>query len=64
MDGTFGPDVKFTGVPSGMKPNRPPSEGFQFFGELRIDRRTQAMTASLHDLSGKKIYSQELGARS
>jgi hypothetical protein len=31
---------------------------------MRIDRRTKAMTVSLHDLSGKKIYSQELGVRS
>jgi alkaline phosphatase D len=64
MDATFGPEVKFTGVPPGMKPNRPPSEGYQFFGQLRIDRRTKAMSASLHDLSGRKIYSQELGVRS
>jgi alkaline phosphatase D len=64
MDGTFGPEVKFVGIPPGMKPNRPPSDGFQFFGQMRIDRRTRAMTVSLHDLSGKKIYSQELGASS
>ncbi len=64
MDATFGPEVKFTGIPPGMKPNRPPSDGFQFFGQMRIDRRTKAMTVSLHDLSGRKIYSQELGARS
>jgi alkaline phosphatase D len=60
MDATFGPEVKFTGIPPGMKPNRPPSEGFQFFGQMRVDRRTKAMTVSLHDLSGKQIYSQEL----
>jgi alkaline phosphatase D len=64
MDATFGPEVAFTGIPPGMKPNRPPSEGFQFFGQMRIDRRTRAMTVSLHDLSGKQLYSQELGARS
>jgi alkaline phosphatase D len=64
MDATFGPEVKFVGIPPGMKPNRPPSDGFQFFGQMRIDRRTKAMTVSLHDLSGQKIYSQELEARS
>jgi alkaline phosphatase D len=64
MDGTFGPEVKFTGIPPGMKPNRPPSEGLQFFGQMRIDRRTKAMTVTLHDLSGKKLYGQELEARS
>ena len=63
MDATFGPEVKFTGIPPGMKPNRPPSEGFQFFGKLRIDRRTRAMTVTLHDLSGKTLFTQELAAR-
>ena len=63
LDGTFGPEVKFTGVPRGLKPNRPPSDGLQFFGTLTIDARTRALTARLHDLSGKAIYSLELEAR-
>jgi alkaline phosphatase D len=63
MDATFGPDVKFTGIPAGMKPNRPPSEGFQFFGKMRVDHRTKAMTVTLHDLSGKALYTQELAAQ-
>jgi alkaline phosphatase D len=60
LDPTFGPEVRFVGIPPGMKPNRPPSAGFQFFGTLRVDGRTQVMTASLHDLSGKAVYSVEL----
>ena len=60
MDATFGPEVVFTGIPAGMKPNRPPTEGFQFFGQMRIDRRTRAMTVSLHDLAGRRLYSKEL----
>ena len=63
LDGTFGPEVKFTGIPPGMKPNRPPSAGLQFFGTLTIDARTRALTARLHDLSGKAIYSVELEPR-
>ncbi len=63
LDKTFGPDVKFTSVPPNMKPNRPPSEGLQFFGTLKIDGRTRALTARLHDLSGKAIYSVDLEAR-
>ena len=63
LDRTFGPDVKFTGVPPGMKPNRPPSAGLQFFGTLTVDSRTRALTARLHDLSGKTLYSVELEAR-
>lgn len=64
LDSTFGPEVKFSGVPPGMKPNRPPSAGFQFFGALKIDARTRVLTARLHDLSGKAIFTTELQARS
>ena len=60
MDATFGPEVVFTGIPPGMKGNRPPSEGFQFFGQMKIDHRTRAMTVTLHDLSGKAIFNKEL----
>lgn len=63
IDATFGPEVKFSGVPPGMKPNRPPSEGLQFFGTLTVDGRTKAMTAALLDLSGKTLYRVEMAAR-
>ncbi|MCA1560053.1 MAG: alkaline phosphatase D family protein [Acidobacteria bacterium] len=64
LDATFGPEVKFNGVPPRMKGNRPPSDGLQFFGTMKIDGRTRAMTVKLHDLSGRDIYSVELPARS
>lgn len=60
LDATFGPEVKFVGIPPGMKGNRPPSDGFQFFGTLKADAKTRALTARLHDLSGKIIYSVDL----
>ncbi len=60
LDNTFGPQLKFLGIPPGMKGNRPPSDGLQFFGQIRIDARTRALTSSLHDLEGKQIYSVEL----
>jgi alkaline phosphatase D len=60
LDATFGPEVKFLGIPAGLKPNRPPSDGFQFFGTLRADTATRALIARLHDLSGKTLYSVEL----
>jgi alkaline phosphatase D len=63
MDDTFGPQVKFTGIPQGMRPNRSPKDGFQFFGAVRIDGKTAVMTVSLHDLAGKKLYSVELPPR-
>jgi alkaline phosphatase D len=62
LDATFGPEVRFTGIPPGMKPNRPPSDGLQFFGNLRISARSRAMTVTLHDLSGRAIYRLELEA--
>jgi alkaline phosphatase D len=62
LDGTFGPEVKFTGIPPGMKPNRPPSEGFQFFGTLKVDARHKTLTARLHNLAGDVLYTVELPA--
>jgi alkaline phosphatase D len=60
MDDTFGPEVKFTGTPKGMKPNRGPKEGFQFFGAVKIDGKTEMMTVGLHDINGKKLFSVNL----
>ena len=60
LDPTFGPEAKFVGIPPGMKPNRPPSDGFQFFGTLKADARRRTLTAQLMDLSGKVLYSNEL----
>jgi alkaline phosphatase D len=60
MDDTFGPQVKFTGIPAGMNPNRSPKDGFQFFGAVKIEGKTEVMTVSLNDLTGKKLYSVDL----
>ena len=60
LDATFGPEVRFVGIPSGMKPNRPPSVGLQFFGTLKVDGRRRTMTVRLHDLTGKALFSLEL----
>jgi alkaline phosphatase D len=62
LDPTFGPAVRFLGIPEGMKPNRPPSEGLQFFGTLDVEHRTRALTARLHDVAGRVLYSVELPA--
>ena len=62
LDATFGPEVKFTGTTSATRPNRPPSDGLQFFGTLTIGARTRALTARLRDLSGRVLYSVELAA--
>jgi alkaline phosphatase D len=60
LDGTFGPEAVFVAVPPGMKPNRPPSDGLQFFGTLTVDPRTRVLTARLHDLAGRTLYQVDL----
>ena len=60
LDGTFGPEVKFTGIPEGMAPFTPPSAGLQFFGEMEIDGKTQALTVRHFNRIGEEIWSKEL----
>ncbi len=60
LDPTFGPEVRFLGIPGGMKPNRPPSDGLQFFGRLVVDAKTDALRASLHNRDGRELYTVTL----
>jgi len=60
LDDTFGAEVRFLGIPKDMKPNRPPSDGLQFYGTVHIDGKTEVMTVGLHDLSGKRLFNVEL----
>ena len=62
MDATFGPELKFLAIPPDMKPNRPPSDGFQFFGLGRVDRRTQALTMQIRNTKGETLFNLELPA--
>jgi alkaline phosphatase D len=63
LDDTFGPEERFRGIPVGMKPNRPPSDGLQFYGRVHIDGQSRVLTASLHDLSGAKVFGLDLEPR-
>lgn len=60
LDRTFGPDVKYVSVPTGMKQNRPPTAGLQYFGLGKIDGATEVLSVSLHDLTGQTLYSVDL----
>lgn len=60
MDLTFGPETKIVSVPQGMKQNRSPFEGLQFYGIGKIDGYTQVLTMSLHDIEGKQLYKVDL----
>ena len=62
LDATFGPEVRFASVKPGMKANRPPSENLQFYGVLDIDPSTRALTAAIHDVTGKRLWAQEIEA--
>ncbi|MBY0489964.1 MAG: alkaline phosphatase D family protein [Gemmatimonadaceae bacterium] len=58
LDATFGPEVRFASTPP--KPNRPPSDNYQFYGTLDIDPTSRALTAGLWDVTGKRLWSTEL----
>ena len=60
LDPTFGPEVRFVGIPAGMKPNRPPSDGFQFFGTLTADATHRTLTVQLRNVAGQILYKVEL----
>ena len=60
FDNTFGPQLKFKGIPNGMKGNRPPSEGYQFFGMVKIDAASRAMTVTHYNAAGKNLWSIDL----
>jgi alkaline phosphatase D len=60
LDDTFGPDVRFNGVPPTIKALPGPWGGLQFFGMVRIDAATRVMTVRLHNLAGDTIYSTDL----
>jgi len=60
LDQTFGPELKFLGIPEDMQPFRPPSDGYQFFGEIEIDGSTQALTVRHINSKGKELWEQTL----
>jgi len=58
LDGTFGPEQVFCGVPDDLKANRPPSEDYQFFGKIDIDAQTEAMTVSHYNSANTLLWSK------
>jgi len=63
LDNTFGPKVVFQKAPPAGQTNLPPSAGFQFFGEVKIDARSGDMVVALKDIDGVSVFSQRLHAR-
>jgi alkaline phosphatase D len=60
LDATFGPEVRFLGIPPGMKPNRPPSEDLQFFGLLDVDGASGRLRVELRNRRGAPLHALEL----
>lgn len=60
LDGTFGPEAVFVHAPPAPKAS--PMEGFQHFGEARIDGATAALTVDLLDAAGTVLYTKTLPA--
>jgi alkaline phosphatase D len=59
LDNTFGPRVLFTRNPGG-RINTPPTEGGLYFGHVRVDGKTRAMTVMHRDLTGAELDRTEL----
>src|SRR6201999_4072282 len=56
LDNTFGPEVKFVkAAPTGAVLS--PSDGYQFFGHVRIDGATGQMTVALRDRNDVALWS-------
>ena len=64
IDQTFGPEVRYKSVPAGMKQNRPPTDGMQYFGTVRIDGVTEVMTVALLDIAGKTLFKTDIAPES
>jgi hypothetical protein len=47
---------------AGNENNRPPTEGLQFFGALKIKGKSEVLNVSLMDLAGNKLF--EVGPES
>jgi len=58
LDPTFGAKWVFDSVTPNLKPNRPPDEGLQFFGQVHIQGKR--CRVSLHRQDGTSLFSQDL----
>jgi alkaline phosphatase D len=57
LDPTFGPEAMFVKAPTREQGvNLPPSAGLQFFGHVRIDGRTGALTVILRDVADRPLF--------
>jgi alkaline phosphatase D len=57
-DATFGITVMYEKAP--VKQNTPPTANLQFYGAVKIDAKSAAMTVALKDLTGATLYTKVL----
>lgn len=60
LDNTFGPEMKFLSIPKDMKPNRPPSDGLQFFGMIEIEGATGNLKVTHYNVAGESLWTTTL----
>jgi alkaline phosphatase D len=60
LDDTFGPRVVFQKAPPKGQANLPPSAGYQFFGEVRVESASREMVVTLRDLTGAALFTQRI----
>ena len=58
LDATFGPETVFVNAPPVA--NTSPADGFQHFGEVRIDGESGELTVHLRDRDGAALWSRTL----
>ncbi|UDY24814.1 alkaline phosphatase D family protein [Nocardioides sp. Kera G14] len=58
LDATFGPEAVFVAAPP--RASASPLEGYQFFGQVDIDARSQQLTVTLKDVDGKALFTKTL----
>lgn len=60
LDDTFGPEVRFNSLPTGTKQNRPPSEGLQFFGLVKLNAADKTAQIEHLNRDGEKLWETTL----
>ena len=60
LDATFGPRLEFLSLPKGVRQGASPLDGHQFFGSGRVDPATGALTMTLHNATGQRLWSTDI----
>ncbi|RZK75611.1 MAG: alkaline phosphatase, partial [Methylobacterium sp.] len=56
LDDTFGPQLRFVKAPPEGQANLSPAAGYQFFGHVAVDGRTEQMTVTLKDAADADLW--------